>query len=242
MAVKPDVVAPGTRLVSLEAQHSYLSSAFPQWHIAGTGRNAYMRLSGTSMATGVVAGGAALLLDAYPEMTPAQVKLALQMGATYVKDGGLIGGGAGTVNFAASMKIAKSGLVPSLLTTVDSLLGTSSGAAFNDAGTLIDRIYDRTGLRLLGLLDLGALFGAAGSAESGVLNLLGLSNPLAGMPANHLVWGEVAGWSSSYYLVWGNTIQDPSGQYLVWGNTDYTGSSYLVWGNMAVPAEGSHRQ
>jgi serine protease AprX len=237
MAVKPDVVAPGTRLVSLEAQNSYLSSAFPQWHIAGTGRNAYMRLSGTSMATGVVAGGAALLLDASPELTPAQVKLALQMGATYVKDGGLIGGGAGTVDFAASMRIAKTGLVPSLLTTVDSLLGTSSGAAFDDTGTLIGRVYDRTGVRLLGVLDLAALFGTADDAERGVLHLLGLSNPLASLPANHLVWGEVAGWTSSYYLVWGNAIQDPSGQYLVWGNTDYTGSSYLVWGNMASPSE-----
>ena len=69
--------------------------AFPQWHIAGTGKNAYMRLSGTSMAAAVVSGGVALLLDAQPSMSPAQVKIALQMGARYMPDGGLIGGGAG---------------------------------------------------------------------------------------------------------------------------------------------------
>ena len=66
LAVKPDVVAPGTRIVSLEAQGSYLSRNYPSWHIAGTGKNAYLRLTGTSMATAVVSGGVALLLDANP--------------------------------------------------------------------------------------------------------------------------------------------------------------------------------
>ena len=242
LAVKPDVVAPGTRLVSLESAGSYLSSNYPQWHIAGSGRNAYMRLSGTSMATGVVAGGVALLLDANPRLSPAQVKAALQMGATFVHDGGLVGGGAGTVNFAASMKLAKTDVVSLLSNVVDPILGTSSGATFRDTGTLIDRLYDGTGVQLLAMLDLGRLFSTLDSAEPGVLNLLGLTNPLGRLPANRLVWGEVADWSSSYYLVWGNTIQSPSGQYLVWGNTDYTGSSYLVWGNTVIPPDPDKRR
>ena len=86
-------------------------------------------------------------------------------------------------------------------------------------------------MRLLGLLDLGALFGDAEDAEWGVLNLLGLSNPLAALPANRLVWGKVADWSSSYYVVWGNAIQSPSGQYVVWGSSDYTDANYVVWGS-----------
>ena len=40
MAVKPDIVAPGTRIVSLEAQGSYLARNYPSWHIAGSGKNA----------------------------------------------------------------------------------------------------------------------------------------------------------------------------------------------------------
>jgi serine protease AprX len=235
LAVKPDVVAPGTRLVSLEARGSYLSSTYPSWHIAGSGSNAYLRLSGTSMAAAVVSGGVALILDANPTLNPAQVKIALQMGATFVPHGGLIASGSGSVSFPASLKIAKQGLLSSLLSTVTSLLGVSSGATFLDhgavlaSGKLIDRVYDRSGIKLLGLLDLSALFGNSG--ESGVLNLLGTSNPLGKVPANYLVWGDVSGWSSNYYLVWGDTIQSPSGQYLVWGDSEHTGSNYLVWGD-----------
>ena len=58
-----------------------------------------MQLSGTSMAAPMVSGGVALLLQGTPSLTPAQVKLALQTGATYMPDGGLMGAGAGSVNF-----------------------------------------------------------------------------------------------------------------------------------------------
>ncbi len=231
LTVKPDVVAPGTKVVSLESYRSRLSTTFPQWHIAGTGQNAYMRLSGTSMAAAVVSGGVALLLNANPSLSPAQVKIALQMGARYMSDGGLIGAGAGNVNFAQTMKVAQSGLVSSLLNTVTSVLGLSSGATFRDRGSLIDRVYDRTGLRLLGILDLGALLGGAENGEWGVLNLLGLTNPLGSVPPNRLVWGQVAGWSSSYYVIWGSAIQSPSGQYVIWGSSDYSDPNYVIWGS-----------
>jgi serine protease AprX len=234
MGVKPDLVAPGTRITSLESSNNYLVKTYPTWHVAGSGTNAYMRLSGTSMAAAVVSGGAALLLDQNPYLTPAQVKLALQMGTRFMPAEGLIGAGTGSVDFVKSRDLSKSGLVPSLLGTVTNLLGLSSGATFRDTGTLIDRVYDRTGVKLLGLLDLSFLWSNAGSAEWGVLNLAGSTNPLGYSAPNYLVWGNVAGWSSSYYLVWGNTIQDPQGEYLVWGNNEYSSSNYLVWGNAAV--------
>jgi subtilisin family serine protease len=235
--VKPDVVAPGTRVVSLEAQGSYISGTYSQWHIAGNAKNAYLRLSGSSMSTAVVSGGVALLLSAQPSLTPAQVKMAIQMGARFMPNEGLIGAGAGSVNFAQSLKVAQNGLLNNVLTTVGALLGSASGAAFRDHGTLIDRIYDRTGIRLLRLLDLGPLFQDAGTMEPGVLHLLGTSNPLGSAAANYVVWGNVADWSSSYYVVWGNTIQAPSGQYVVWGNNSYADPNYVVWGN-SVPGGG----
>jgi serine protease AprX len=238
-AIKPDIVAPGTRIVSLEAANSYIATSYPSWHVAGSSTNGYLRLSGTSMAAGAVSGGVALLLDAEPGLTPAQVKLLLQTSARFIPSAGLVGGGTGSVDLAQSIKLAQQGLVSRLLTSVTNLLGLSSGASFFDRGTLIDRVYDRTGIRLLGLLNLGALLGGADHAEPGVLNLLGTTNRLGYTPANYLVWGSVAEWSNSYYLVWGSTVQDPSGQYLVWGSMDH--GDYLVWGSNVSVADNGPR-
>jgi hypothetical protein len=183
------------------------------------------------MATAVVSGGVALLIDANDNITPGQAKIALQTGAYFVPDGGLVGAGAGSVNLPASLKLARGGLVPTLLNTVTSLLGLSGGATYRDNGTLIDRIYGKTGLRLLGVLDSGLLWQQADSAEWGVLNLLGLLNPLAKIPGHRLIWGEVAGWTASQHLVWGDAVTNPSGQHLVWGDSEHTDANHLVWGD-----------
>jgi serine protease AprX len=230
-AVKPDVVAPGTRIVSLEAQNSYLATHYPQWHVAGSGKNAYFRLSGTSMSTPVVTGGVALLLDANPDLDAGQVKVALQMGARWMPQAGLVAAGAGSVDFPESVKLAQSGLVASLLNGLTGLLGLSGGATFRDAGTLVDRIYDGSGIHLLGLLDAALFWQQADDAEYGVLNLLGLSNPIAQTPANHVVWGDVAGWTTTYHVVWGDSIDSPSGQHVVWGDSEHTDSTHVVWGD-----------
>jgi serine protease AprX len=235
MVVKPDVVAPGTRIVSSEAAHSYLSTTYPQWHIAGAGTNAYMRLSGTSMATPVVAGGVALLLDAYPSLTPAQVKFAVQLGARYMPSAGLQGGGAGEVNFARAMTFAKQGLVTNLLSTVTTTLGLSGGAAYWDDGSLADRLYGGTGIRLLRALDLRWLFSSADNPAWGTLNLLGLSNPLASTPAKRLLYGDMGGWTSGSVVVWGSSMASPSGQVVVWGSSDHTDGTVVVWGSSVVP-------
>ena len=237
-AVKPDLVAPGTHIVSCEVPGSYLSVTFPQWHVAGSGTNAYIRLSGTSMATAVVSGGAALLLNAEPYLSPAQVKMTLQMGAHFMPSAGLIAAGAGSVNFYQSETTEQQGLLSILTTTLTKLLGIGSGASYRDRGTLISRVYDGSGVNLLSLLGVLNLFGGANSAPYGVLNLAGTSNPIGSEAPNYVVWGNVSNWSNSYYVVWGNAIQDPDGQYVVWGNDDLSDSSYVVWGN--ATAGGSH--
>jgi serine protease AprX len=233
-AVKPDVVAPGSGLVSLESQNSYLSTRYPNWHVAGSGRNAYFMLSGSSMSAAVVSGGVALLLEGDPGLAPAQVKIALQTGSRFMAKEGLIGAGAGAVDFYAAQRLAHGGLVGSLLTTVTSTLGLSSGASFRDSGTLIDRVYDRSGIRLLSLLDLQGLLGGTSDAEWGVLNLLGLNNPMQSVGPNYVVWGSRADWSNSYYVVWGSSMQDGDGEYVVWGSSDDT--EYVVWGS-SIPQD-----
>ncbi|MEH7013816.1 S8 family serine peptidase [Neobacillus niacini] len=69
--IKPDVVAPGVSIFSTTPE--YIND--PQDGI--NYGNAYVRMSGTSMATPHVAGAAALILQEHPEYTPFDVKLAL---------------------------------------------------------------------------------------------------------------------------------------------------------------------
>ncbi|HEV8637949.1 MAG TPA: S8 family peptidase, partial [Chloroflexota bacterium] len=68
---KPDVVASGTRIVSLRSPGSYLEQRLGLTRIVD---GAYYRLSGTSMAAPAVAGVAALVLAANPALSPNQVK------------------------------------------------------------------------------------------------------------------------------------------------------------------------
>jgi serine protease AprX len=228
-AVKPDLVAPGSGLVSLESQRSWLSTHYPNWHVAGTGRNAYFMLSGSSMSAAVVSGGVALLLEGDPGLSPVQIKIALQTGSGFMPREGLVGAGAGAVDFYAAQRLAHGGVLGSLATSLTSTLGLSGGASFRDSGTLIDRVYDRTGIRLLSLIDLQDLLGGSGESEWGVLNLLGLTNPIQSIGPNYVVWGSRADWSGSYYVVWGSSMQDGDGEYVVWGSSD--DSEYVVWGS-----------
>ena len=83
---KPDIVAPGNLLVSLEAPGSTLYNQFPgdrvpyNYYVNGGSTapsSSYFTLSGTSMATGVVSGAVADLLQKSPRLTPDQVKARL---------------------------------------------------------------------------------------------------------------------------------------------------------------------
>jgi serine protease AprX len=95
---KPDVAAPGARLVSLRAPGSAVDEQFPAtvdpWHRRG---------SGTSMAAAVVTGGVALLLEQHPGWSPDQVKEALR--STAQRTGASrdpLAVGAGVVDLAAA--------------------------------------------------------------------------------------------------------------------------------------------
>jgi serine protease AprX len=226
---KPDLAAPGNKIVSLESAGSYLPSHYSYLHKAGTGTNSYMQLSGTSMSAPMVSGATALLLQGVPNLSPAQVKIALQAGATYMSDAGVMGAGAGNANFWASRKIAANGLSLVLNTTVGGVVSNASGVVFWDAGTMAYRMYGGAGVRLLSLLQLPLVWLNPSLLNSGDLNLLGLLNPLAAVPASSLLWGEVAGWTTDQQILWGTTIYNPQGQQILWGTSSVQGDQ-ILWG------------
>lgn len=70
---KPDVLAPGARLVSTLAPGSEFAAECPS--CVRDGR--WFQLGGTSMAAGVVSGAVALLVEAHPDWSPDRIKGAL---------------------------------------------------------------------------------------------------------------------------------------------------------------------
>ena len=109
---KPDLVAPGTRIVSLERSSNYLVASYPVLHV-DTGNNVnnksrYMVLTGTSMATGVVSGAVALMAQANPGLTPNQVKAILMYSAQIMDGPDLFEQGAGMLNVDGAVRLAKS--------------------------------------------------------------------------------------------------------------------------------------
>ena len=92
LVLKPDIIAPGNRIVSLYAFNTTLyawntstGDGLPQTSYMKIGGNLmspdYFVLSGTSMAAPVVSGAAALLLQKYPTLTPDTVKARLMASA-----------------------------------------------------------------------------------------------------------------------------------------------------------------
>jgi serine protease AprX len=114
--VKPDLVAPGDGVVSLSAPGSALYNARPARRIGSF----YFKMSGTSMATPVVSGAVALLLQKEPNLTPDQVKARLMKtaykvfpttsswtdsatGITYTKQYDIFTVGAGYLDISAAL-------------------------------------------------------------------------------------------------------------------------------------------
>jgi len=77
---KPEIVGPGRRVVSIRVPGSTLDMRLPDHVVTASNGATYFRLTGTSMATAVVSGAAALILERLPGLTPDQVKQILVAG------------------------------------------------------------------------------------------------------------------------------------------------------------------
>jgi serine protease AprX len=136
---KPDVVAPGRKLVSTLAPGSAFARDYPERLADAT----HIRMSGTSMAAPVVAGTVALLLERAPTLTPDQVKwLLMRTERPYAgqADGaGATDAAAATRALASPLGRANQGIRPSQ----GSLLALSTlGGGL--VGSLTSLVWDQT--------------------------------------------------------------------------------------------------
>jgi len=214
---KPDVVAPGNLLVSTETSNTTLyntetSNQIPYSAYIYGGSSSpsrtYFELSGTSMATGVVSGMVADLLQARPTMTPDQVKARLMKtaskgfptsssvydaasGITYTSQYDIFTVGAGYVDLAAALASTE----------------LSSGTAMSPTA-----VYD---------------------SKSGNVYLTGDSSAVWGTSQ---AWSGPAVWGSSQFvggsaIMWGST--STSGSAIMWGSSSASGSA-IMWGSSGL--------
>jgi len=259
LMAKPDLVAPGVGIESLSVPDSTLYNTRSAYLLPGTVATAYLpylSLSGTSMATPVVAGTVALMLQANPALTPNAVKAALQFTAESHPNYDPLTQGAGFLNAKGAVELAH-------------FLAASSTAPYP-----VDTIWSRqllwgnhlvSGGRLAPGADAwmpGTLWGGATAAAGqgiawgvmcfancdggqGVWNSWGVTcidpvcllPPLWGIGSQDVVWGWQCGgsdcpsgtpWQGDDSMS-GTTVVwgTDNGDTVVWGTTD---GDTVVWG------------
>src|SRR5689334_20600371 len=107
--IKPDLVAPGNKIIAAEAANNNLLKQYPELETYkySTSNMKLMYLSGTSMSAPMVSGAAALLLEANSSLTPNLVKMLLMYTAQPLPGFNTFDQGAGQLNIAGAVTLAK---------------------------------------------------------------------------------------------------------------------------------------
>lgn len=241
---KPDVVAPGHRLASDSALQSTLYALYPSRRVTVNPRypERLFSLSGTSMAAAVTTGVVARIIEANMRaqraskelgppvpLSPNTIKAILQYTAIPLPDVDELTQGAGSLNAAGALELARA-IDPrqpvgkpwlSLpLTPMTNVGGTE--LAWSQRIVWGDTTIGGDGLFSIRLPAWGqeVVWGNRivwGDAARPVV-----------ADAQNIVWGNNIVWSNN--VVWGNNI--------VWGNNVVWGNS-IVWGNNVVWGNGS---
>ena len=214
LVAKPDIVAPGNLIDSVQSQSNNIFGSYPSTWIAqnlfaktsdNAASNDYMQMSGTSMATPYISAAAALLVQQDPSLTPDQVKARLMLtavkntfpatssytdpttGITYKAQYDIFTIGAGYLNIANAL--ASNAVAPS------GASAASPALVFTSAGTL--EFVDATNV----------VWGSS------------------------VVWGDSVVWGSS--VVWGDSVV--WGSNVVWGSSNlFLDAANVVWGSSVV--------
>jgi serine protease AprX len=208
--VKPDLVAPGNKILGLAAPGSTLVREHPELVVSQQGGNR-LQLSGTSMATAVVSGAVGLVLNRQSGLSPLSIRGLLQFSAERSNDGLLVSG-TGRLNALAALSMPRPQLAPAILGEVQSpsKLLFAAGPVFLDATG--KNILWGSGNNILWGSDDNILWGSA-------------ENILWGSTDN-ILWGsENILWGSADNILWGSDN-------ILWGSDNILwGSDNILWGS-----------
>jgi hypothetical protein len=136
---KPDVLAPGRRVVSLRANGSQLELTKPERVVTSTlatangsgskNNSLYVRMSGTSVSSAMVSGVAALVLSAHADYTPTKTK-----GAIVASGRGLTGSVTRAVTAPTAVLVSPRA-VNALLLPSELLMSTLANSGVVEGGT-----------------------------------------------------------------------------------------------------------
>jgi serine protease AprX len=185
----PDLAAPGVHIASLRVPGSYIDSQYGETATVAT---RFFRGSGTSQATAIVSGAAALVISQRPSITPDQVK-ALLVDHTHSMGGDPTRRGSGELSLANARRAA----TPNVTQSFD--VSTGGGSVESARGS--DHVSDSQGNTLTGEQD---IFGNAVSTARRSSNYEGESEGSDGQSSRSRWWGHdwsTGSWTGSAWTV-----------------------------------------
>jgi serine protease AprX len=213
---KPDLVAPGTGIVSITDPTSEFYKNKAAYLLMGsrpTASKPYLALSGTSMASPVVAGTVALMMQANPKLTPNLVKAILQYTAQKYNKYDALTQGAGFLNAHGAVELSR------YFATAKA--GSRYPMRWEWSKTIL---WGNQRLKGGAIKPNGNAWGLNivwGTADEGENIVWGTQ---CGGDCDNIVWGTV---DSLLNIVWG-TVSD--GENIVWGT--FNDGENIVWGTV----------
>jgi serine protease AprX len=204
----PDLIAPGTSVVSLADPGSVIADQYASTGAVGT---RFFRGSGTSEAAAVVSGLAALLVQEHPQATPDQIKALLTSTAAPVAGGARRASGSGEAMASSAVQAPLPAAVQSF---ADS---TGTGSLEAARGSLHVTLH---GVVLRGEKD---IFGDAVDTTS-LATVESYADSWSGGTWNGATW-------SGSHWVWSPTVIDWA--YAPWTSNSWAG---VPWSAVATPS------